>query len=91
MTAIHVAAQRDPRWSDSASCAGIGPGLFYPERGEPNSEATAVCARCPVSAECLEYALANHEKYGVWGGTSEAGRRRLRKERRAARQAGEAA
>lgn len=91
MTGLHVVAERDPRWSDNANCADTDPALFFPERGEPADEAKAVCQGCSVRAECLEYALANCEKYGIWGGRSENERRRLRRERRAARQAGEAA
>ena len=57
----------------------MGPELFYPNRGESSEEAEAVCARCPVKVECLEWAVVNNEKWGVWGGTTQRKRRWLNK------------
>lgn len=60
-------------WMDDAACAANDPDLFFPE-GKANDvvlgekRAVKVCTTCPVQAECLEYALANDERYGVWGG-----------------------
>jgi WhiB family redox-sensing transcriptional regulator len=45
-------------------------------------KARKICAQCNVSAQCLEYALANQVEHGVWGGTSERERRRLQRTRR---------
>jgi WhiB family redox-sensing transcriptional regulator len=45
--------------------------------------AKAVCATCPVQSECLEFAIATNQEYGVWGGTSEEERRVLRRAWRA--------
>lgn len=42
-------------------------------------EAKAICRRCPVQAMCGEYALANNERFGVWGGMSETERKRIRR------------
>ncbi len=70
-------------WRAWASCVGVDPELFFPERGETTRHAKAVCSRCLVCQECLEYALANAEKFGVWGGTSERERRKLRRQRAA--------
>jgi len=70
-----------PEWWTFAECRGVNPELFFPERGEGRAEgaaAKAVCALCKVREPCLEYALANGEKSGVWGGVSERDRRRLR-------------
>lgn len=64
------------------ACNGTDPDIFFPNRGESLEPALSVCAGCVVREECLEYALANGEKYGVWGGTSERERRRLRRARR---------
>lgn len=58
--------------------------LFFPSRGDSCVAAKEVCAGCPVRQECLEFALAEREVYGVWGGTSERERRRMRRERNAA-------
>jgi len=67
--------------SNLAACRGLDPHLFFPDRGASVAEAKAVCASCPVRAECLEFALINVEKFGIFGGTSERERRRLRRER----------
>ena len=65
-------------WRDHAACAGCDPGLFYPEQGGDYRSAKAVCRLCPVTQECLDFAIGNHEKYGVWGGMSERQRKRYR-------------
>lgn len=70
-----------PEWADLALCPQTDPDLFYPEKGGSVREAKQVCARCPVRAECLEYALENDERFGIWGGESERDRRKLKKER----------
>ena len=67
-----------PAWQAVAACRGLDPDLFYIDRGESTAEAKTVCASCPVIAQCLDFALANHEKFGIWGGRSERERRRLR-------------
>ncbi len=71
-----------PAWRDRAQCRGVDPDLFFPETGEPGTEAKRVCWGCAVREECLAYALDNREKFGVWGGLSEAERRRMRSRRR---------
>jgi WhiB family redox-sensing transcriptional regulator len=68
-----------PEWTTDALCAQVDPALFYPEAGEPNRDAKRICAGCEVRAECLAYALAHRERFGVWGGTTERERRRLRR------------
>lgn len=74
----------DWAWQDDALCAQTDPEAFYPDKGGSTREAKAVCAACTVRAECLEYALAHDERFGIWGGLSEQERRPLRKQRRAA-------
>lgn len=64
-------------WVDDALCAQVDPEIFFPEKGGSTREAKQTCARCPVAAQCLDYALANGESYGLWGGTSERERRAL--------------
>ena len=68
-------------WQDQANCLGVDPDLFFPERGASTREAKEVCRGCVVRLECLEYALDNAEKFGIWGGMSERERRRLRRAR----------
>lgn len=73
---------RDATWMDFSNCAGVHPDLMFPERGESTATAKDICAACSVKEECLEYALQVPEKFGIWGGTSERERRRIRKARR---------
>jgi WhiB family redox-sensing transcriptional regulator len=75
-------------WMDHANCAGCDPNLFFPERGASTKEAKAVCAACVVRETCLEYAMAQGIKHGIWGGRSERERRRIRIERAQARLGG---
>src|SRR2546423_8891102 len=84
--AVLVALRRsarggERRWQERANCLGVDPDLFFPERGASTREAKAVCRGCEVRAECLEYALAHGEKFGIWGGLSERERRRVRRQR----------
>lgn len=81
--------QVDLSWQAQANCVGVDPDIFFPERGASTKEAKAICAACSVREDCLEYALANGEKFGIWGGTSERERRRLRRARAAQRRARE--
>jgi WhiB family redox-sensing transcriptional regulator len=65
-------------WHRQAACRGMTE-LFFPDDSDPADVAKAVCRRCPVRIPCLDYAIANGEKYGIWGGFSERERRRLRR------------
>jgi WhiB family redox-sensing transcriptional regulator len=66
-------------WQESALCAETDPEAFFPEKGGSTREAKKICTGCEVRAECLEFALANDERFGIWGGLSERERRRLRR------------
>jgi WhiB family redox-sensing transcriptional regulator len=68
-------------WQELGACVGIEVNLFFPERGGSTTEAKEVCRGCVVRETCLEYALSNGEKFGIWGGLSERERRRVRKAR----------
>lgn len=72
-------------WMADGACVneGADPDLFFPGRGESNEDAVSICKRCPVRDLCLEYALEHGEHHGIWGGTSERERRRIRRARRA--------
>lgn len=67
-------------WMLFVNCGGVDPDLFFPERGASQKEAKAVCRSCVVREDCLEYALENDEKFGIWGGLSERERRRYRRQ-----------
>lgn len=69
-------------WMHRAVCRGLSSELFYPDDKCGSEAAKLVCSACPVRAECLEYALELHERWGVWGGTSEHERRRIAARRR---------
>jgi WhiB family redox-sensing transcriptional regulator len=77
----------EPVWQRQANCMGVDPDLFFPERGASTREAKEVCRGCVVQEDCLEYALANGEKFGIWGGLSERERRRIRRRRSLERRA----
>ncbi|RRC94996.1 WhiB family transcriptional regulator [Schaalia canis] len=66
-------------WQQHALCAQTDPEAFFPEKGGSTREAKAVCQSCSVRSECLEYALQNDERFGIWGGMSERERRKLRR------------
>ncbi|MFC7403073.1 WhiB family transcriptional regulator [Citricoccus sp. GCM10030269] len=66
-------------WQVDALCAQTDPESFFPEKGGSTRDAKKVCSACTVRSECLEYALGNDERFGIWGGLSERERRRLRK------------
>jgi len=76
----------DRSWQEGAPCQYLEPEFFFPVRGDGSAdnsaEATApakeVCHTCPVEATCLEFALV-HREQGVWGGTDDAERERMRK------------
>ena len=72
----------DAAWRLDALCAETDPEAFFPEKGGSTREAKRVCLGCSVRTECLEFALANDERFGIWGGLSERERRRVRLERR---------
>lgn len=74
----HVLEQKAYRtWRQKGNCSGVDPEVFFPGTGESTRLAKEICVGCTVVDDCLEYALANKEKFGVWGGTSERQRRRI--------------
>ncbi len=70
-----------PGWQSRANCLGVDPDLFFPERGSSTREAKEVCRGCVVREDCLDFAIANGEKFGIWGGMSERERRKVRRAR----------
>jgi len=65
----------DLDWQDHGLCKQSDPEAFFPEKGGSTKQAKAVCKRCPITDECLRWALDNRERYGIWGGKSEYERR----------------
>lgn len=66
-----------PGWHSEAACRGVGADVFYGGRGGDTGPAKALCASCPVCAECLAAGVAGDEA-GVWGGTTAHERRAIR-------------
>jgi len=74
----------DTDWMARGKCRDVHPSVFFPSDGVGVEVAQRICAGCPVTGPCLEYALANHIDHGVWGGASERERRRIARSRRLA-------
>lgn len=80
-----LAKSGDDNWQQRGACAGEVAPLFYPPmrtekkaiRLAREAKAKAICATCTVRQPCLDYALANNERYGVWGGLNDLERREL--------------
>jgi WhiB family transcriptional regulator, redox-sensing transcriptional regulator len=75
-------------WLDRAACVGMDAQLFFGPDGETAEEreireakAKTICALCPVRVQCLDYALRNSIKYGIWGGLNAEERSRERRRR----------
>ena len=68
-----------PAWQAQALCAQTGAEFFFPEPGSSVREAKRICGMCEMRSACLEYALDNDERFGVWGGLSEKERLELRR------------
>ena len=66
-------------WQTEALCAQTDPEAFFPEKGGSTRDAKRICTSCDVRDRCLDYALQNDERFGIWGGLSERERRRLKR------------
>jgi WhiB family redox-sensing transcriptional regulator len=71
-------------WRDQAACRDTDPDLFFPIGStgpaiEQIDAAKTVCMQCEARRSCLEFALTTNQESGIWGGTSEEERRKLRK------------
>jgi len=71
----------DPNWTKGAACKGSTE-LFYPERGDNITvrKAKLICSTCPMQKKCLEYALYHNEHNGIWGGTTDRERSRIKRQ-----------
>jgi WhiB family redox-sensing transcriptional regulator len=82
MTTTRLATTLAADWRDYATCREVDPELFFPVGNgivmeRQTQAAKRICARCPVRGQCLEWALDTAQYSGVWGGLSEAERRRV--------------
>lgn len=64
-------------WRKRAACWDAVPWLMFETSASALAAAEALCRRCPVQAQCLEYALLYDEEFGMWGGMSAVARRAL--------------
>ena len=74
---------RRPEWHARAACRGMGASAFFPSRGAnagTMSRARDTCSRCTVTVECLDYALADSDLTGIWGGSTGTERRAMRRD-----------
>lgn len=71
-----------PVWRQRAACRGVDPDIFFPVSDDEAEDAKAICRQCSAQQACLEWALTNREKEGVWGGATERERRRIIRRRR---------
>ena len=72
-------------WRSASACSDTDPALFFPVGTtgpalEQIAAAKAVCDTCDAKSPCLEFALSTNQDSGVWGGTSEEERRKLRRQ-----------
>jgi len=70
-------------WTARAACRDLDTEIFYPATADDEAEALAICATCPVRAQCLDQALRDREQHGIWGGTTPEQRRRIARRRAA--------
>ena len=83
----------DAEWREEAACLAYPAVVFFGlddsetpvERRSREEKAKRICETCPVQRECLEYALATREQYGIWGGLTEIERKALLRARAAGR------
>lgn len=76
-------------WQFDAACRGEDSTLFFApnyfekreEKDARERKAKAICGRCSVREQCLEYALKIREPHGIWGGLNELERRQLLRQR----------
>lgn len=71
--------ETDQSWELRALCGNENDSVFFPEKGGSVRAAKKVCAQCGVRGQCLEAAVNEKRKFGVWGGLTEKERRPLYK------------
>lgn len=86
---VRPATWNDLAWRQDAACVAVATETFFPigltgQALDQTRMAKRVCASCPVSNCCLEFALRTNQDHGVWGGRTEEERRTIRRSRRAA-------
>ena len=70
-----------PVWQRQAASRGMGTSMFVTGAGQGTPPAKAICASCPVRLECADFAMADPDTCGVWGGATRRDRREMRRRR----------
>jgi WhiB family redox-sensing transcriptional regulator len=70
-----------PDWHEQALCREVDPELFFPEKGGNVRQGLMICQRCPVAVPCLDAAIDNDERFGIWGGATDEDRKLIRQTR----------
>jgi WhiB family transcriptional regulator, redox-sensing transcriptional regulator len=81
MPGERISRPDDLSWRDGGRCGEVDPEVFFPATGQHTDPARRICAGCEVRVQCLEFALGSDEAWGIWGGTDEDERRRIRASR----------
>lgn len=84
-TGLESKSSLEEEWKLLGVCRTVDPELWFPEDSSNCRVAKRTCRECPVISECLEYAILNNEKYGVWGGLTPTERKLFRRDVRAER------
>lgn len=80
-----LAWQQDD-WRSQGACLHADPDVFFPisVAGASATQvrtARAICAGCPVQPDCISFAVEHREIQGIWGGTTDEERKKLRRAR----------
>jgi len=67
-------------WTEDAACARADGESWFPDTGQSNTRAKAICGTCLAKEACLAWALEHNIQYGIWGGTSREDRQKLNRE-----------
>jgi WhiB family redox-sensing transcriptional regulator len=79
-------AFRQDDWRAQGACLHADPDVFFPISAAGASApqirmARAICSGCPVRGDCTDFALEHRDVQGIWGGTTDDERRKLRRAR----------
>jgi WhiB family redox-sensing transcriptional regulator len=76
---LHLVTDYDPKadWTEFASCRDLDPEVFFNVKHSSTQQSREICSTCIVKHECLDFAIQNNEKIGVWGGLTPRQRKHL--------------
>ena len=68
-------------WMTDAACTEYDPEFWWPGNGGDNRRVFEICDACPVKKQCLQFAIDNDEREGIWGGVAMSTHSRQRNKR----------